>query len=96
MIKFNEINLDDYTTRYKKPVSLAHEHGFPYERMNPFAFEDLTYFTIKQEIEKEGSWNGFDKIESLGGIKDKGRDCNLKKSGKNYGIIQCKHSEKSD
>ncbi len=96
MIKFEKTSLEDYTSEYGKPILLGRDYGFPYERMNPFAFEDLTYFTIKQIIKKEGNWNGFDKIESLGGIKDKGRDCNLKINGENYGIIQCKHSEKSN
>jgi hypothetical protein len=95
-VNFDEIAIEDYISKHDKPFPLKLESSFPYDRMNPFAFEDITYFTIKQVIENEGNWLGFDKIESLGGIKDKGQDCCLKKSGKSYGVIQCKHSEKSD
>lgn len=92
-ITFAEREIKDYLSS-NKPSLYERDLGFPYDRLYPFDFEDLTYFTIKQYIENNKDWNGFDKIESLGGVKDKGRDCILKKKEIVSGIIQCKHSEK--
>ena len=78
------------------PESYEKDHGFPYDRMTPNAFEDITYFLIKQHIQHESEWNGFDEVKSLGGVRDNGRDCLLKKEGLTRAIIQCKRFEKKD
>jgi len=66
----------------------------PFERIDAFSFEDLTYFTIKQCIKHNGAWESFDEIILLGGIKDQGKDCALFKNDRMKGVIQCKHSVK--
>lgn len=92
-LKYQEIDISNYASLNNKPNLFDNDTGYPLERLSPFLFEDLTYFAIKQCIEKEKHWNNFDKIYSLGGIKDKGRDCILKNNNLNLGLIQCKHSE---
>lgn len=95
-ISYQTRNLDEIDADFTKPVLFSADKGFPYHLLSPWEFEDLTYFVFKQVIELEGNWNGFDSVESLGGIKDKGRDCVLKREGYNLGVIQCKHSANND
>ena len=94
-IKFEEKELDTSESFLPKPILYNSDKSYPYSKLNPFAFEDLTYFTIKQVIQNEGEWYGNDNIVLLGGIKDSGRDCILKSKDLLTGVIQCKHSEKA-
>jgi predicted Zn-ribbon and HTH transcriptional regulator len=94
-LKYKDIDLDNYVSSNNKPQLFDGDTGYPLDRLNPFLFEDLTYFAIKQCIENEKHWNNFDSVYSLGGIKDKGRDCILKNNNLNLGLIQCKHSIQS-
>jgi hypothetical protein len=91
-LKYQEIDINSYPSN-SKPSLFESDTSYPLERLNPFLFEDLTYFAIKQCIENEKHWNNFNRVYSLGGIKDKGRDCILKNNNLNLGLIQCKHSE---
>ncbi|MFY0603261.1 MAG: AAA family ATPase [Flavobacteriaceae bacterium] len=94
-INYSNKSLEGYDNQSDKPILLEKESSFPYDRLNnPFVFEDLTYFTIKQCIENDGHWNNYDNIKCLGGVRDNGQDCVLSIKGVNLGIIQCKHSEK--
>jgi len=92
---FEEKELDNIESFLPKPILFDSDKSYPYDKLNPFVFEDLTYFTIKQVIQNEGDWRGCDEIKLLGGIKDFGRDCILKSRGFLIGVIQCKHSEKT-
>lgn len=92
-LEFQNKELDNLKS-ITAPFLLESDDIPPFERIDAFSFEDLTYFTIKQEINQFGAWEGFDEIVLLGGIKDQGMDCALFIDNEFKGVIQCKHSEK--
>lgn len=95
MIHFESKEFSEYQEKEHKPSLLRADRNVPFERLHYLDFEDLTYFTIKHRIEKDGPWEGFDEIRLLGGVKDQGRDCSLHRNGQVHGVIQCKHSAKA-
>ncbi|WP_345953017.1 ATP-binding protein [Mucilaginibacter sp. PAMB04168] len=88
---------DEYPTvtqALNSPVALANK-PFPYDGIaDARRFEELVYSIFKQAI-SEKSFRDFDEISLMSGVRDYGRDCALKKNGKNYGLIQCKKYTKS-
>lgn len=91
-INFQHKELEQQPQCASAPYLFEKDEVAPFERLSAFSFEDLTYFTIKGCISHQGTWEGFDEIVLLGGIKDQGMDCALRREGYFKGVIQCKHS----
>ncbi|TCD00271.1 AAA family ATPase [Pedobacter frigidisoli] len=73
----------------QRPPAMANK-SFPYNELaDDRRFEELLYALFKDKI-KNGSFQGFDGISLMSGVRDKGRDCSLTRNGKNHGLIQCK------
>lgn len=72
-----------------KPKPLANK-SFPYNDLaDDRRFEEILYNLVGAKI-KAGTFEGFDNISLMSGVREKGRDCALLRAGKNYGLIQCK------
>lgn len=79
----------DISSDEHHPPAIANQ-SFPYNLIaSDRRFEELLYSVIKLKIEKK-SFNGFDQVGLMTGVRDKGRDCVLLKNGKNFGLVQCK------
>ncbi|WP_269235626.1 AAA family ATPase [Flavobacterium flavigenum] len=72
-----------------KPMAPANK-SFPYNQIaDPRRFEQLLYSIYSIRI-AENSFEQFDSISLMSGVREKGRDCALFTSGKSTGVIQCK------
>lgn len=73
----------------QRPPAMANK-SFPYNDLtDDRRFEELLYALFRDKI-NNGSFQGFDGISLMSGVRDKGRDCSLTRNGKNHGLIQCK------
>ncbi|TDS13115.1 ATP-binding protein [Sphingobacterium paludis] len=77
-----------------RPLALANK-SFPYNDIaDSRRFEELLYSIYKTKIENN-TFDGFDEISLMTGVRDQGRDCVLIRDGKSYGLIQCKKYDKN-
>ncbi|MEJ5960757.1 ATP-binding protein [Pedobacter immunditicola] len=88
LITYENLPLDEANTALK-PEPLANK-SFPYNDLaDDRRFEEILYNLVGAKI-KAGTFEGFDNISLMSGVREKGRDCALLRGGKNYGLIQCK------
>jgi len=84
----------DLENSLPKPVSLSNQ-PFSYNNLpSPRRFEELLYGIFNLKIQLK-ILEDFDDINLMSGVRDKGRDCNLIKGGRSYGLIQCKQYAKN-
>jgi len=77
-----------------RPLSLSNK-SYPYNDIaDSRRFEELLYSIYKTKI-LDGSFDHFEDISLMTGVRDKGRDCILLLNGKSYGLIQCKKYDKN-
>lgn len=91
-----EINYEkpDLESALLKPLSFSNQ-PFSYNNLpNSRRFEELLYgiFSLKIQFKL---LEDFDDVNLMSGVRDKGRDCNLIKGGRSYGLIQCKQYGKN-
>lgn len=77
-----------------RPPALANK-SFPYNDIaDSRRFEELLYSVYKTKIENN-TFDDFDDISLMTGVRDQGRDCVLIRDGKSHGLIQCKKYDKN-
>ncbi|STD01292.1 AAA family ATPase [Chryseobacterium carnipullorum] len=91
-----EINYEkpDLESTLLKPLSFSNQ-PFSYNNLpNSRRFEELLYgiFSLKIQFRL---LEDFDDVNLMSGVRDKGRDCNLIRGGRSYGLIQCKQYGKN-
>lgn len=90
-IFFEDIEVIEDST---KPTSIANQ-TYPYNLIaSDRRFEELLYSIFKVKIHHK-LINAFDSITLMTGVRDKGRDCILRRNGKSHGLIQCKKYERN-
>lgn len=63
---------------------------YPIEYLDSREFERLAYFVYQHEIGQGIHAGLFDSVMLMKGTAERGRDCILRREGKNVGVIQCK------
>lgn len=77
-----------------KPLSFPNQQ-FSYNNLpSPRRFEELLYGIFDLKIQSK-ILEDFDDVNLMSGVRDKGRDCNLIRGGRSYGLIQCKQYAKN-